>query len=258
MTYDLKEPNEEIANGIVDKIYRCKLQIEKDIFKESDGNDGCKSNFQRHNDILIELFEKHNENVDVDKVLIKVAVLNTFYSAGVKNIHVTNVAKHIVDVYKQTKYNPCLIASDPFKPSDNCLELVNKLAKVKVKESNEKSDGKVEYYSFASKFCFFQNNKFFSIYDSFVEEALFEFKNKFITKYQEKFGKEFIDFKRIELRNYKTFYIAINQFIILFKLQNLSRRNIDIFLWSTGKNILYQKKEKIIKLMFYCLVFKII
>jgi hypothetical protein len=115
-------------------------------------------------------------------------------------------------------------------------------------------DGKVinkvwHYDSFASKFCFFQNNKFFFIFDSYVSELLFEFKNKFKDKYEEKFGKDFKDFTKEGLRNYDTFYIAINQFITFFGLQSqgelplLTNREIDIYLWDYGKKIIKDKKE---------------
>lgn len=206
------------------------------------------SDFKIHDDLLNKLFKKHKKNDDFEKVLLKVVALNTFYSAGIKNIHITNMAKHIVDVYKEKKYvdKPCNILS----PSDQCLGLVNELAKIEVKEKdkNDKEIIKViNHYSFASKFCFFQNNEFFFIYDSYVDELLFQFQKKLKNKYKEKLDK-YTEFTRGGLRNYKTFYSAINQFITVFELQNgsekLTNREIDIYLWSYGKKIKEEKSKK--------------
>ena len=206
MKYDLEliEPNRKIVMDAVKKTL--------------DSPD-----FKIHNDELNRLFEDHNKNDDYDKVYLKVLALNTYYSAGVKSIHIMNMVKHILFVYNQKKYkdNACLI-NNPSEPNDHCIKLVTELSNLEV---GVEKDGKVinkvwHYDSFASKFCFFQNNKFFFIFDSYVSELLFEFKNKFKDKYEEKFGKDFKDFTKEGLRNYDTFYIAINQFITFFGLQS--------------------------------------
>lgn len=230
-----------MANAI--KLNKPNWEIVKSAVEETlkEGSD-----FKIHDDLLNKLFKEHKENDDFEKVLLKVVALNTFYSAGIKNIHITSMAKHIVDVYKEKKYvdKPC----NNLNPSDQCLELVNELAKIKVEEKSKENKEIIikdrNYYSFASKFCFFQNNDFFFIYDSYVDELLFQFQKQFKDEYKEKLGK-YTEFTREGLRDYKTFYTAINQFITVFELQNgsekLTNREIDIYLWSYGKK---RKKEK--------------
>ena len=238
MKYDirLKEPNKKNVIDVVDKV------LEEEKF------------FKINNDILNKLFKKHNKNDDFEKVLLKVAALNTLYSSGVKNIHINNMAEHIVSVYGEKKYkdNPCL-TNNPLESNDHCIKFVEKLAKLLVEEKKDEKIIKKElrYISFASKFCFFQNNGFFFILDSYVIESLFELKEKFKDEYQTKFGNDFIDFTKYNLRqNYKRFYIAINQFITLFGLQTqdelpiLTNRQIDIYLWAYGREIKKAVKEQ--------------
>lgn len=222
----LIKPNKEIVNSAV-----------KETLKDD-------PNFEIHDDLLNKLFKKHNKNDDFEEVLLKVVALNTFYSAGIKNIHLTNMAKHIVDIYKEKEYidNPC----STHDPSDQCLKLVNKLAKIEVKEkqkNGEEISKDRNYYSFASKFCFFQNNKFFFIYDSYVAESLFQFQKQFKNEYEEKLSK-YTKVTREGLKDYEFFYRVINEFITVFELRNLTNREIDIYLWSEGKKIKDRKDEK--------------
>ncbi len=164
------------------------------------------------------------------------------------------MAEHIVSIYGEKKYmdNPCLI-NNPLESDDHCIKFVEKIAKLLVEEKKGEKIIKKEprYISFASKFCFFQNNGFFFILDSYVIESLFELKEKFKGKYQAKFGNDFIDFKKYNLsKNYENFYIAINQFITLFGLQSqdelqiLTNRQIDIYLWAYGREIKKAVKEQ--------------
>ena len=167
-------------------IIKLKEPTKKDVMDAVNEINKEGSDFKIHNDTLNRLFKEYNKNDDFEKVLIKVVALNTFYSAGVKNIHITNMANHIVSVYNQKKYkdNPCLIVNDSLN-NNHCVELVKELASLEVDvKKDERIISKVVHYnSFASKFCFFQNNNFFFIMDSYVIELLFEFKKQFKDKY---------------------------------------------------------------------------
>ena len=58
------------------------------------------------------------------------------------------------------------------KLENNVLDIVNKIAKVKISDNKE-----INYYSFATKYCSFHKPEIYPIYDSFIEKILMNFKN---------------------------------------------------------------------------------
>ena len=154
---------------------------------------------------VVMLFKQYPENTKIEEVLVKVSVLNKFYSTGIPDILELSVAQNIVDL----KIDNNLANAD--------LDIIEKIARV-----NEKSK---RYYSFATKYCFHHRPDVYPICDRLVREGLKYFRNK------EKFYK----FKNDDLMCYKTFKTVFYTFIEHFKLERFCLRKLDLYLWVLGK-----------------------
>lgn len=145
------------------------------------------------------------KNSDIRDILLKCSVLNDFYSTNIYSIF--PVAKHILKL----KIDNRLMDGD--------LSLVNDIAVIEI-------GGKTKtFYSFASKYCSHHNSKAYAIYDSYVEKCLVYF-NKI---------DKFSDFRRQDLRNYKTFNKALIDFKHHYGLDEYGLKEIDQYLWQLGK-----------------------
>lgn len=80
--------------------------------------------------------------------------------------------------------------------------------------------------SFATKYCSWHKPDLFQIFDSYVEWILWQYKKLC----------SFASFKRYELRVYPQFVSIVAQFVNHFGLAQLSRKDLDRFLWSEGKD----------------------
>lgn len=106
---------------------------------------------------LKKLFTKtYPKNTDLDDVLIKVCALNDFYSTNIFSPF--TVAKHIINLKIDSKL---------FKKD---LKLVNEIAYIKVSKGR-----KINFYSFATKYCSHHMPTVYPIYDSYVEKLLMHF-----------------------------------------------------------------------------------
>ena len=159
---------------------------------------------------LNKLFTTFATNTDLDDVLIKTSCLNDFYSTNIFSVY--DVAVHIRSIPNLDKR---LKAGD--------LVLVNEIAEVK-------SIGK-SFYSFASKFCSHHEPNKYPIYDYYVEKVLLYFKK------EDKFSK----FKKEELKNYKSYYKALEEFGKFYSLTAFTMKEIDRYLWMTGKKYFSKK-----------------
>ena len=160
-------------------------------------------------DSLTKLFAKtYPQNVSIDEVLIKVAVLNDFYSTNIFKTY--NVAKRIVDLKIDTRL------------AQNDVTLVNDIAKVDV------GDGKMKnFYSFATKYCSHHKPLDYPIYDSFVDKVLCYFRRT------DKFSK----FKNNELKDYAKFKNVLIEFRTFYNLEEFSLKDIDKYIWQLGKEV---------------------
>lgn len=145
-------------------------------------------------------------NTEMDDVLIKVCSLNDFYSTHIFSPF--TIAKHIVS----------LNIDDRLKNND--LQLVNDIAKVKVKSKKERN-----FYSFATKYCSHHEPNVYPIYDSFVEKLLMHFKRK----------DKFSNFKKGELKHYPSYKRILLEFTTYYQLDKYSLKEIDKYLWQAGK-----------------------
>lgn len=182
--------------------------------------------YREEEKLIIELFTKHKENTDEKAVLLKVCILDSFYSTNLRMLGeggVYEMAKHIVKLGTDKDLQ------------NKSLELISKIADF----TSEKGKRKV-LYSFATKYCFFHNPNFYIIYDSFVEKALI-FYNKKDKFYKTKFTQNHI-------KDYTTFMDIFKSFKSFYALESFNNRELDHFLWIEGKELEKQnqktKKEK--------------
>ncbi|WP_291936197.1 hypothetical protein [Campylobacter sp.] len=158
---------------------------------------------------IVEIFAQRPTNQMIEDVLIKVCLLNDFYSTNI--LDTFRVAKHILnlDIDKRLK------AGD--------LGLINNIAIVTMKNGKSRN-----FYSFASKYCSHHQADVYAIFDSFVQKDLLYFAKK----------DKFCEFKRDNLKNYKEFSRILREFIKFYNLKRYSLRQIDQYLWLLGKEYL--------------------
>lgn len=167
--------------------------------------------YVRSDESLEKLFtETYPRNTDMEDVLIKVCSLNAIYSTNILSTSTRfTVAKHIVE----------LKIDQRLKNKD--MELVNQIAKVKVNDQKT-----IDFYSFATKYCSHHFPKDYSMYDRYVETMLWHFKQV----------DNFHEFKRVDLMHYPKYHAVIKAFKEYYKLQKYNLKEIDIYLWQTGKD----------------------
>ena len=142
---------------------------------------------------LKKLFTKtYPKNNDLDEVLVKVCTLNDFYSTNIFSPF--TVAKHILNL----KIDKNLLKND--------LCLVNKIAYIKMPKGR-----KINFYSFATKYCSHHLPTVYPIYDSYVEKLLMYFKKT----------DNFAKFKRADLKTYPIYRDILMKFREFYKLRNL-------------------------------------
>lgn len=174
-------------------------------------------------------------------VLLKVSVLDSFYSTNLAKFGIYEVAKHITKLEQKDQIHQKIRNANP-QNYNELKDIVKQIAGCK-----RKDDKKKVFYSFATKYCFHHNQNAFRIYDSFVREVLVFFNNgksdisnKFADMPSELVGtnffeKKLIDTKLRKLENYDTFLQAIDRFAEFYGLKNENTRVLDHFLWILGK-----------------------
>ncbi|MDR0873219.1 MAG: hypothetical protein LBN27_07115 [Prevotellaceae bacterium] len=186
-------------------------------------------NYVLQENSLRKLFrETYPKNQEIDDVLIKVCSLNDFYSTNI--YYVFDVAKHIIE----------LDIDKRLEKGD--VSLVNEIAlnkvKAKDKDSDEMKEKKINYYSFASKYCSHHKPKEFPIYDSYVEKILLYFRGK----------DKFYSFKNEELKDYPKYKEILIQFSKHYKLEQYDLKQLDRYLWQLGKKYFNPYENSINKL----------
>ena len=177
-------------------------------------------------------------------VLLKVSVLDSFYSTNLAKFGIYEVAKHITELEQKDQIHQKIRNATP-QNYNELKDIVKQIA-----ECKRKDDKKKVFYSFATKYCFHHNQNAFRIYDSFVREVLVFFNNgksdtsnKFADIPSELVGTNFYGKKLTnkELKDYDTydtFLQAIDEFAKHYGLENKDaqdRRKLDHFLWILGK-----------------------
>lgn len=183
-------------------------------------------------------------------VLLKVSVLDSFYSTNLAKFGIYEVAKHITELEQKDQIHQKIRNANP-QNYNKLKDIVKQIA-----ECKRKDDKKKVFYSFATKYCFHHNQNAFRIYDSFVREVLVLFNNgksdtsnKFADIPSELVGtnffeKKLIDTKLRKLENYDTFLKAIDRFAEFYGLENEKTRDLDHFLWILGKENRQRDKQQ--------------
>lgn len=151
-------------------------------------------------------FHTYPCNNDMDDVLIKVSVLNDFYSTNIYSPY--SVAKRIVSLDIDAR----LSAGDD--------TLVGDIAQVTMDNGKMKN-----FNSFATKYCSHHMPLEYPIYDSYVDLLLRYFRDV----------DGFANFKNDELKNYPKFKQLLLQFRDYYELEPYSLKEIDMYLWQLGK-----------------------
>ena len=141
-----------------------------------------------------------------EHVLLKVSALNDFYSTNIFDKY--TVARHIISLNIDQRL------------SNADKTLVNALALVKIKGNTR------NFYSFATKYCSHHNSAEYPIYDSYVEKMLVYFSR----------ADGFAKFRKPDLKQYPVFLEIILKFRSYYNLQEFNLREIDIYLWLSGKD----------------------
>ena len=176
---------------------------------------------------LNDIFKKYPNNNCFDEVLIKVSVLNAFYSTRLSQAsYVLPMAEHIVKNHKE-------IDSSLGKGR---AELVNLIALCRNKYC----------ISFATKYCSFSakhhnHRRGYPIYDSLAIKSLayYEEKEEYKSGVFSKNGKKAkgLD-NRVKAKNRRDiseFYDVMDGFAKHFELTAFSYKELDKFLWQVGK-----------------------
>ncbi len=164
-------------------------------------------NYVYQENSLRKLFQDtYPENNNIDDVLVKVCVLNDFYSTNIFSPF--SVAKHIISLEIDSRLE------------ENDLRLVNDLARVRMR------NGKTyNFYSFATKYCSHHKPTIYPIYDSYVEKLL-----KALRKQD-----GFASFKNQDLKDYQQYRSILIQLQRFYGLYSFNLKEIDKYLWQAGK-----------------------
>ncbi len=152
------------------------------------------------------------ENNNISDILLKVSVLNDFYSTNI--FKVFPVAKHILSLHIDAR----LQSGD--------VTLVNDIKEVEI------SGKTLNFYSFATKYCSHHRPLDYPIYDNYVDEVL--------RYYRKKDG--FAAFRNEELKSYTRFKSILVEFWRFYHLDKYNLKELDKYLWQLGKAY-YNKYE---------------
>lgn len=198
-------------------------ELVKKYIKDFDNTEG----YLKNDEVINKLFLWFPKNNKIEEVILKVNIINSIYKTRI--VETYKVAKHIVE----TKCIDDMIEKGNYN-------VINKIAFVPKSEKNQKEEKR--YYSFATKYCHFHNDKYFSIYDSFVDGLIWSYKI-----YSGLDGlKTFNGFRHKDLRQYDKFIEILKNFKVVYQLE-FGTRDFDKFLWLYGKEYIKNIfKEKIL------------
>jgi len=144
-------------------------------------------------------------NKKISDILLKVSVLNDFYSTNI--FKVFPLAKHILS----------LQIDERLQSMD--VTLVDDIKEVEI---NGKT---LNFYSFATKYCSHHKPLAYPIYDSYVDKVLRYYRNKDV----------FAKFRNEELKNYTRFKSILEEFQRFYHLESYTLKELDKYLWQLGK-----------------------
>jgi hypothetical protein len=159
---------------------------------------------------LKHLFAQFPCNNDRAHILLKVVTLNRIYSAGIFAVY--DVADHI---YRQ---------EIDAELSSGVQEVVDRIARVTIHSSGKER----RFWSFATKYCSWHNPDSYPIWDSRVCRY-FKSLNRYLISVNQ------APFRDPEMwTRYREFRNLVDEFRIRYKLDLLSYKEVDMFLWKYG------------------------
>lgn len=145
------------------------------------------------------------ENTNVLDILLKVSVLNDFYSTNIFKVY--PVAKHILSLH----------IDERLQRGD--VTLVDDIKEVTI-------GGKtLNFFSFATKYCSHHRPLDYPIYDSYVDEVLRYFRR----------ADRFASFQNGDLKEYVSFKAILEAFRSFYHLETYNLKELDKYLWQLGK-----------------------
>jgi hypothetical protein len=161
----------------------------------------------RADQALVKLFQTFPENQQQEHVTFKVLALNAFKNSKVSGV--TSVVRHIVSLNIDAKL------------AEGVPELVNQIAAAPDKNGRIRRN-----YSFASKYCSWHVPNAYPIYDGVVDGLLWAYQQ----------ADKFTDaFWHSALGDYPRFRRIVEAFQAYYGLTEFSFRDLDKFLWLSGK-----------------------
>lgn len=157
---------------------------------------------------LRELIGAFPHNVNVNHVLLKIIAINRLYRARVLDKDMETFVAHVAAI-------PNL---------DDMLKSGNPEAVTLICDSPRPVR---RYYSFATKYCSWHNQSAYSMWDGYVDEALWAYRKQ----------DRFKEFKRESLQEYMELLDVTHAFRTHYGLQNYSLKDIDKFLWRVGSAV---------------------
>jgi len=190
---NIEKPTEEFARKYIERF--------------SDNSNGKIRHYPFQEKAVVKIRHIFPKNIDITEILLKVGILNSFYSTNIFKPFA--VAEHIRD----------LDIDEKLEKGD--LSIINDIAENKISGKNKR------FYSFATKYCSMHNPEKYPIYDSYIGWILNLYKKQF----------KFSNFKIDELRDYGMFKKVLQEFKTFFGLEKLTFKELDQFLWMYAKEI---------------------
>ncbi len=230
---DSKKIIDEVKNykDYVDRFYN-KTRTYKKIGEQKD--------IKLQEDLLAELFQENTitkENKNLDIILMKVTMLNSFYSTMIKNKDLVAVARYIECLGMDER-----LAQYGDKPN---IKLIHELA-YGIKDFADDEINNI--YSFASKYCAWHEPDLYPIVDSYTKGVLYKI-NKELNLWKTIPHNNSDGFKRIThdaLNHYDVYYDLYMGVLSYVKEEyklTLSLKQLDIFLYEYGKEYEIQSQE---------------
>ena len=231
---DSKKIIDEVKNykDYVDRFYN-KTRTYKKIREQKD--------IKLQEDLLTKVFQKNTitkENKNLDIILMKVTMLNSFYSTMIKNKDLVAVARYIECLGIDER-----LAQYGDKPN---IELVYELA-YGIRDYVIKKDIN-NIYSFASKYCAWHEPNLYPIVDSYTKGMLYQINGELDlwSKIVRKNSEWCTRVTHKALNHYDVYYDLYMGVLSYVKKEyklTLSLKQLDIFLYEYGKEYEIQSQE---------------
>ena len=189
----IQKPTKELVKNYINKF----LENSDDKFRH----------YQYQEKAVIKIKDEFPNNKEIIDILLKVGILNSFYSTNI--FKPFSVAERILNLDIDRRLE------------EGDESLVKEIADNKIAGKNK------NFYSFATKYCNMHNPKDYPIYDSYIKWILKLYNKQY----------NFYKFKNDELKDYKKFKEILKKFKEFFGLEDFSFKEIDQFLWTYAKEI---------------------